>query len=110
MFHQVVYKTVPLSMPDYLTLYDGTSGLRITHLDHLSFISHIQHNITGINNLNKSFFFRSHSLWNLLPLEIRQEKDPNKFETQLKKHYWDVALNNAEESDENSLSSSDEYD
>ena len=110
MFHQVVYKTVPLSMPDYLTLYDGTSGLRITHLDHLSFISHIQHNITGINNLNKSFFFRSHSTWNSLPIEIRNEKNPKKFENELETHFWNVALNNTDDSDDNSLTSSDDYD
>ena len=73
-FHQVVYKLIPLSMPDYLTIFDGISGLRTTHLDELSYISHVQHNTTSINNLNKSFFFRSHSLWNALPLEIRKEK------------------------------------
>ena len=62
MFHQIVYSLIPLIMPDYLTLYDGTSVLRITHLDQLSYVSNIQHNTTSNNNLNKSFFFRSHTI------------------------------------------------
>ena len=108
MFHQIVYKTLPLTMPDYLTFYDGTSGLRQTHLDHLSFISNIQHNVTGINNLYKSFFFRSHALWNSLPLEIRSEENPKKFEIKLETHFWNFALKDTDESDDNSLSLSDD--
>ena len=110
MFHQIVYKTVPLSFPEYLTLYDGTSGLRTTHLDHLSYVSHISHNITGINNLNKSFFFRSHTLWNSLPLDVRSEENPTEFKTKLEKHLWYIALRDTDESDDNGLSSSDDSD
>ena len=115
-FHQIVYKLIPLSMPGYLSLYDGTSGLRSTHLDQLSYVSHIEHNNnTSINNLNKSFFFRSHTIWNSLPLEIRKEKNPKKFKAELENHYWEQALHDANESEEDGLStssslSSDEYD
>ena len=110
MFHQIVYKLIPLSLPDYLTVYDGTSGLRKTHLDHFSFVSHIQHNSTGINNLNKSFFFRCHTLWNRLPLEIRKEENHEKFKTELESHFWNTILSNNDESEEDGLSSSDDYD
>ena len=112
MFHQIVYGLIPLSMPDYLTLYDGTSGLRITHLDQLSYVSNIQHNTTSINNLNKSFFFRSHTIWNSLPIDIRKEKNPEKFKTELENHFWELALQDTNESEEDSLltSSGDEYD
>ena len=111
MFHQIVYKLISLNMPDYLKLYDGTSGLRKTHLDHLSFVSHIQYN-TGVNNLNKSFFFRCHTIWNSLPLEIRKEENPKKFKTELESYLWNIALSdtNIDDSGEGSLSSSQDSD
>ena len=108
-FHQIVYKLIPLSMPEYLTIYDGTSGLRATHLDELSYVSHIQHNTESTYNLNKSFFFRSHTIWNSLPLEIRSEKNHNKFKTKLETHYWKIALQDTGDSDEDSLSSSEDF-
>ena len=107
-FHQIVYKLIPLSMPDYLTPFDGATALRVTHLDQLSYVSHTQHNTTSIQNLNKSFFFRSHTIWNSLPLDIRNEKNPEKFKTELETHYWNVVLQDSEE-DGLSVSSSDEY-
>ena len=41
LFHKVVYKIIPVTMPDYLTLYSGDSRLRSTHLDNLCFVSNI---------------------------------------------------------------------
>ena len=108
MFHQIVYRTTPLSFPEHLKPYDGTSGLRTTHLDHLSYVSNIQHNTTGINNLNISFFLRSHTLWNSLPLEIRSEENLNKFKNKLEKHLWKIALRDTDESDDDGLSSLDD--
>ena len=40
-------------MPDYLTLFNGNSRLRSTHLDNLSFVTNIGSTATSINNLNK---------------------------------------------------------
>ena len=40
------------------------------------------------NNLKKSFFFRSHTVWKFLPFEIRSIEDPSKFKTELHKYYW----------------------
>ena len=53
LFHNVVYKIIPVTMPEYLTL------LRSTHLDNLSFVSniYIASTTTSISNLNKFFFF-----------------------------------------------------
>ena len=67
---KIVYKTIPVNIPDYLTLYSGDSRLRRTHLDNLSFVSNIASTTTSIANLNKSFFFRSHTLWNSSPFDI----------------------------------------
>ena len=57
LFHKVVYKIIPVAMPDYLTLYSGDSRLRSTHLDNLCFVLKIALTTTSIRNLNKSLFF-----------------------------------------------------
>ena len=78
LFHKVVYKIIPVYkiMPDYLTLYSGYSRLRCTHLDNLSFVSNIALTTTSISNLNKSFFIRSHTLWNFLAFDLRNSMRP----------------------------------
>ena len=78
------------------------------HLDKLSYVSNIQQNYRSIYNLNKSFFFRSHTIWNSIPLDIREEENPNIFKTKLETHYWKVALKDTGESDEDGLSSSED--
>ena len=62
LFYKVVYKIIPVTMPDYLTPYSGDSRLRSRHMDSLYFVSNISFITTGISHLNKSFFFRSHTL------------------------------------------------
>ena len=73
LFHKVVYKIIPVTMPGYLTLYSGDSRLRSTHLDNLSFVSNIASTTTSISNLIQSFLFcsLSHTLWNFLPFDLR---------------------------------------
>ena len=56
-FHKIVYKTIPVNIPDYLTLDSGGSRLRRTRLDDLSFVLNIASTTTSIKNLNKSLFF-----------------------------------------------------
>ena len=76
LFHKVVYKIIPVTMPNYLTLYSGDSRLRSTQLDIQSFVSNIASTTTSISNLNKSFFFRIHTLWNFLPFDLRNSMIP----------------------------------
>ena len=94
-FHKVVYNIIPVTMPDYLTLYSGDSRLRSTHLDNLSFVSNIAS--TSISNLNKFFFFRSHTLWNFLPFDLRNLMIPSQFKIKLFKHYWNMASTDNEQ-------------
>ena len=61
LYHKVVYKIIPVTMPDYLTPYSGDSPIRSTHLENFSFVSNIASTTTSISNLDKSFFFRSHT-------------------------------------------------
>ena len=44
---------------------------------------------TGIT---KSFFYRAHSSWNKLPLEIRKIESPSLFKKQLTDHLWKEAF------------------
>ena len=67
-FHEIVYKTIPVNIPDYLKLYSGDSIFRRTHLDNLSFVSNIASTTASITNLNKYFFFRTHTI--TLPFDI----------------------------------------
>ena len=79
LFHKIVYKTIPVNILDNLTLYSGNSRLRRTHLDNLSFVSNIATKTVSITNLNKSLFFRTHTLWNSLPFDIRNSMRYKKF-------------------------------
>ena len=101
LFHKIVYKTIPINMPDYLT--------RSTHLDNLSFVSNIASTTTSINNLNKSFFFRSDTFWNSLSFDIRNSMSLLLFKNKLYKHLLNIALTDIEQSeDEWSFHSSDD--
>ena len=103
LFHKVIYKKNPVTMPDYLTLYSGESRIRSTHLDNLSFVSNISLTTTSISNLNKSFFFCSHTLWNFLPFDLRNSMRPSQFKIKLVKHYWNMAATDNEQFEENGI-------
>ena len=96
-FHKIVDKTIPVNIPDYLTIYSGNSRLRRTHLDNLSFVSNIASTTASIQNLNKSFFFRTHTLWNSLPFDIRSPMRLSQFKIKLAKHLWSIALSDNEQ-------------
>ena len=40
--------------------------------------------------LNKSFFYRTHNLWNRIPLEVRQIVSPIEFRRELIAHFWEL--------------------
>ena len=96
-------------MPEYLTLFDGNSRLRSTHLDKLSFVCSLATSTAGNHTLNKSFFFRSHLLWNTLPFDIRNSTKLSEFKHKLHKHFRLLTVPEQSESDEEwSFLSSDE--
>ena len=92
-FHEIVYKTIPVNIPDYLKLYSGDSLLRRTHLDNLSFVSNIASTTESITNLNKYFFFRTHTL----PFDIRSSMRLSQFKFKLAKHFWSIGLSDSEQ-------------
>ena len=71
LFHKVFRRLIPVNMPSYLSLFTG-NNLRSSHLDTLCFQSSILPSRNSTNALDKSFFYRTHSLWNTLPRETRE--------------------------------------
>ena len=97
-FHSIFYGLSPVKFPSYLSKF-SSSNLRYCHLDNLSIQSSVHPKVpqnlevenihTGIT---KSFFYRAHSAWNKLPLEIRKIELPIPFKKALIKHLWKEAL------------------
>ena len=87
LFHKIFHRRIPIKMPSYLSLFTG-SRLRSCHLDNLCFVSSILPSRSSTTTLNKSFFYRTHSLWNSLPLEIRQIVSANEFRREVILHFW----------------------
>ena len=82
---------------------------RGVYLDNLSFVSNIASTTTSIKSHNKSFFFRTHTLWNSLPFDIRNSIRLSQFKFKLAKHFWSKALSDNEQPEhEWSFQSSDE--
>ena len=85
--HKIVNNMVQVEMPTYLTPYAGTSRLRSCHLDSKSFISSITPS-SSTSAFSKSFFYRTHHLWNRLPLDIRSTFDSTSFKLQVTDYLW----------------------
>ena len=94
LFHKVVYNLIPLDLPQYLSLFEGNSRLRSSHHDRLSFVCTLQPKGTSTGLLDKSFFYRTHSMWNHLPLDIREITCNLSFKDKVTKHLWSQLLSN----------------
>ena len=107
-FHKIINYLVPLTLPSYLSFYDGTSRLRNCHLDSLSLVSSLVPRSSQSSNspLFKSFFYRAHLLWNGLPFKLREIQSPSLFKSELIKHLWTSLVD--KECD--SFSDTDEFD
>ena len=97
-FYKVVNRLVPVELPDYLTLYDGSSRLRSTHLDHMCYKSSIQPKAMN-NAFARSFFFRTFNKWNRLPLDIRESESLEIFKSKLRNFLWEYVLAEVSEDD-----------
>jgi len=108
-FHKVLNKLIPVTLPHYLSFYRGSSRLRQCHYDNHSIISSIipktsQLATTSNNPLNRSFFYRTHILWNTLPLTLRQITCPSSFKNALIRNFWESLLSSDLDSSLNSNS------
>ena len=92
LLHKIIHSISPIKLPFYLHFYTGTS-LRSSHLDAYSLVSDIIPNTTAsqsrtTNAFANAYFYRSHVLWNSLPLKIRTIKFPRRFKSELKAYFW----------------------
>ena len=87
-FYKIVKGLVPIELPPYLLQYQGNSRLRSSHLDRLSFVSSIIPH-TSTNAFARSFFFRTHTKWNHIPLSIREIDSLMEFKSKLTKYMWE---------------------
>ena len=96
LFHLIVHKISCIQLPTYMHFFEGRSRLRFCHLDHLSIISDIvpKHLIdpTSKRGFNNSYFYRTHLLWNRLPLSIREIRRPSLFKVKITEHIWSEIL------------------
>ncbi len=102
-FHSIVYNHTCVKLPEYLTLFSGSTRLRSTHLDHLCFVSSVQPRGTTASDsrrgLNNTFFYRTHLLWNRLPLSLRELEYPSIFKRKLVQYIWTELVSNPEGND-----------
>ena len=98
LFHKIFNKLISEKLPDYLSLFTGNRRLRSCHLDRLSFVSTITPKGNTCSLLKKSFFYRTHLLWNSLPLDIKEIVSPNLFKDRLVQYLWNIETNNEMES------------
>ena len=91
-----------LKLPYYLKFYEGNSRLRTCHLDRLSLVSSIKPKCNVISNTNKnsplykSFYYRVHLLWNLLPLDIRESESLSIFQCKILKYLWKSTIEDSD--------------
>ena len=103
LFYKVLNNLIPLQLPYYLQFFDGNSRLRSCHLDRLSIVSslHPKTNVVTNSNkkcaLNKSFIYRAHLQWNLLPIEIRSIVNLPKFRSEVTSFMWKSILTDFED-------------
>ena len=86
-FFKIVKQHIPVNLPSYLQRFQGQSRLRNCHLDHFCFVSSITpRNIS--NAFARNFFFRTHTKWNHIPLDIRLLESITEFKCKLSTFLW----------------------
>ena len=96
MFHKIIYKTVNITLPNYVVPISSKNVLNtrsnygiIHNSDNLMFNCTVR---PRIDTFKFSFFPRSVALWNTLPLKMRQTVSPSKFSGLLKEHFWTIFM------------------
>ena len=85
--------------------FKGHSRLRFSHLDHLSLISDLvpayKSNTSNIKRgFANSYFYRTHLLWNRLPLSLREIIRPSVFKSKLVEYIWTHLVTSENTSDD----------
>ena len=100
---------IPVELPPYLSLYQGNTRLRSSHLDRLCYVSNIEPR-TDTNAFAKSFFYRTHTKWNHIPLAIREIDSITEFKSKLSEHLWKGILKEANDNEMDDSFTDTDYD
>ena len=96
-FHKIIYDIIPVSLPSYISPYDGVSRVRDNHLDHMSFVIN-RNTAVPLQNVHcnskffKSYLFRTPHIWNKLPLNICEIPLHVKFKLKVKDFLWNKLM------------------
>ena len=63
-------------------------------------VCNVQPNNTSTASLNKSFFYRTHTAWNALPLEIREIESSDAYVNKVTNYLWKTLLTDTENTDD----------
>ena len=116
--HLVINDFSCVKLPPYITFYNGTTRLRSCHLDYLSLVSskfpkRLASCDSARGGFRHSFFYRTHLMWNLLPLSLRQIIRPSVFKSKFIDYIWKelVRVDLMSEADlyENEVSDSEDW-
>ena len=92
LFHLIVHEISCIKLPSYLRLFEGSTRLRFTDLDHLCIITETVpaglYNTTSKRGFENSCYYRTHFSWNRLPLCLREIISPSKFKIKLLELIW----------------------
>ena len=93
LFHKIVHELIPMKLPEYILRYNGSSRLRNSNLDSMSFIfNNAYHTSNSRSKLYKSFYYRTIHIWNTLEFNTRNTAEIVEFKRATKRHLWDRIL------------------
>ena len=92
-FYKIVRELIPVSLPNYIVPYMGTSALRSRHLDPLSYVYAADKRIPTTSPFFKSYFYMTAHLWNSLPIDIREIQSMIPFKLAARAFLWDKYSN-----------------
>ena len=94
MFHRIFYDLSVVRLPKYIVTYDrnnANAGLFLRQTRQFNSLDRLKVRCTvtpRVNAFKNSFFYRTHLLWNELPLELRTIDKPECFKNNLEQHLW----------------------
>jgi hypothetical protein len=94
LLQKIIYSHIPISFPSYLHMYnrdaDFTRPTRFQcERDNLQIVCTER---ARIDPFSQSFFYRTHTAWNELPLSLREISDQCEFSVKLKSHLLESAV------------------
>ena len=91
LFHKIVHQLIPMKIPEYISRYTGSSRLRNSHLDSMSFIfNNAYPTRDSRSKLYKSL--QNYSYLDALDFNTRNTADIVDFKRVTKRHLWDKIL------------------